>query len=1199
MAKERIIHELGEDALLLPEMVQRALAANDRVKYLLALLQSARVAADGGAPADLRDERIAAGVQDPALDRVIAASARSMKGRYEIPQAQRVLSQALEEIETMLAPLQVAKIADADTLQGRLDVLNASLRLEGDSVSAAQMGAATGAERRQDSLHLIVLDAHRALSSLAEQLAGETVDGARVHGLAPGDEDLVRAFMRGIRDTERLRFGHPGLGTIATRRDATLVLQNDLGMTDAHVVVIRVQADTVTVTSTDIHLERLLFFERLLESRGFSWDDTRSRAAQEIEGGMFHLATGRAQLQDTAELEGFLRDLGSQLVFMIDWNRARKRLRALVGKNAAVDLLSWAAEHRYGHRAFLIAGAEGLVYDALQLAGQAVSAGGAPLSAVLGQAAAIAYLRSVLRICSDGMLAGRSVALIQDEVRAELVGYLHTARQELLDLISRHGELVVEIAEATRDELALALDGGRAQGADAAGQARAWEHEADEIVTRLRDYLARTDGAIGLLDVIEAADDIADSLEDAAFHLTLLRPPGPAREIAQPLRGMCELLVAAARAHLRTVMFAADVQRGGSREDMQAFLEAVHAVVSLERETDDAERAVHVALAASAPPAGELFVLAAVTGAFEQAADSLMHAALLMRDQVLGRAMRADAPLRRQETAGGARAEGLTASDEMYVLGASSGSVPGPEVIGAKAHGLARIARAGLRVPEAAVLTTAVSRRAATDRSPPQIVELTEQALRCLEESTGLCLGDPRRPLVLSVRSGAPVSMPGMLETVLDVGLCARTVEGLAARTGNPRLAWDSYRRLIESFASVVAAVSSQPFQQAVGQQVAAAGVALPAELEVLALKELVVGHLQRFEELAGRPFPEDPHDQLEQAVMAVLRSWRAPKARAYRRMASVPDDIGTAVILQRMVFGNAGRRSGSGVGFTRDPAVGSHGLYVDFLADAQGEDIVAGRQQLHAVQERDGMGPALYQELQSTCEVLERELRDAQEFEFTVQDGELFLLQSRTAKRTPWAALQIAVDQVAEGLISADTALTRLAGLDLRSLCRRRVSDAGEQVALARATPASVGVATGPIALDAPAATRMSSEGRAPVIVLRETSTDDIAAMVSSAGILTAAGGRTSHAAVVARELGKPCLVGCAELRIDMDERAITVGAQTLAEGEEVTLDCESGLIYQGAAEVIEERPTAAVAQVERWRAGRTVDASAPAARG
>jgi pyruvate,orthophosphate dikinase len=391
---------------------------------------------------------------------------------------------------------------------------------------------------------------------------------------------------------------------------------------------------------------------------------------------------------------------------------------------------------------------------------------------------------------------------------------------------------------------------------------------------------------------------------------------------------------------------------------------------------------------------------------------------------------------------------------------------------------------------------------------------------------------------------------------------------------------------LVESFASVVRGCPLEPFEAEVHRRLEALGAERTLDLEAAALEELTATHLERFRELTGEPFPDDPLDQLEQAVVAVLRSWEAPKARDYRRQAGLPEDLGTAVIVQRMVFGNAGGRSGSGVGFTRDPALGEPRLYLDFLMDAQGEDVVSGRHRAHGAEELATLAPDLYEAIAAVCPALEREFGDAQEFELTVEDGELFLLQTRTAKRTPWAALRIAVDQVEEGLIEPADALARLEGLELDSIRRIRVAARDDRDPLCHAVPASVGVATGPLALDAETAAGFADEGRPPVLVRRDTATEDIAAMLVSAGVLTATGGRTSHAAVVARELAKPCLVGCSELAIDLDERVATLGSSALAEGDVVTLDAESGLVFAGEVELVEERPTAQLEAVAAWRA-------------
>ena len=1057
-------------------------------------------------------------------------------------------------------------------------------------------GSTAGQGRDADSVHVVVMDAHRRLNELQAQIATESIAGARTHELAAGDRPLVAAFMRGVQSTQRLKFDHPGLGTLATRSGAALVLQNDLGETDAHVVVIRIIGHVLTITYTDVHLARLLFFQDLLSPWRVDWEDTRSRSDRAIEGGLYHLASARFEARDDPELEEFLEHLGSRLVFIIDWNRARKRLRRLVGKRTAIELLRWAAEHGYSHIAFLRAGADGLVYDALEFAGGRVARAGESLKDVLGAEPAEQYLRAVLRICSEGLLAGKLVSLVQDEVRAELTGYLRSAREEIHALALRHAELSVEIAEAARDGLEQAIRGAEDRCRAASARAQSAEHEADELLTEARTAVSRAPDLEPFLTLLEAADDIADCAEEAAFYATLLPAGHPSNESRRQVRRIARLVLAAAREYLSAVQLSVELRRGSPREEMDAFLAAAHQAIELERETDDAQRAVHQALVHESIESDAIrFVIVELTRAYEEAADALMHSAHLLREHALARMVRSEASVQRSADVQARPAATMAPLEHVYVLGDPSLPVPDRDLVGGKAHGLARIARAGLRVPEAVVLTTDFWRnRGETGAERDErLCEVLRSAVQALERRTGLRLGSSRRPLLLSARSGAPVSMPGMLETVLDIGMCDVTARGLIALTGNPRLAWDSYRRLVESFAAVVHDCPREPFQHAVQKQIEAAGVQSPRELTARALEDLTRAHLERFAELTGTTFPQDPNAQLLAAAGAVLDSWDAPKAREYRRLHGLADDLGTAVILQRMVFGNAGGVSGAGVGFTRDPALGARRLYMDFLLDAQGEDIVAGRHTVEGVGELAAIAPDVLAEIEHICPRLEAEFGDAQEFELTVQDGGLFLLQTRTAKRTPWAALQIATDQVHEGLITSQQALRRLDAVDLDAIRRVHVDASGAVRPVAHAIPASVGVATGPIALDREAAERLARSGEEPVLVRAEATTEDIAAVAIAAGVLTAGGGRTSHAAVVARarELAKPCLVGCEELQLDLAARTVRIGERLLAEGDVICLDAESGLVFAGAPRVVEERPREALNEVAAWRRALTAN--------
>jgi len=513
--------------------------------------------------------------------------------------------------------------------------------------------------------------------------------------------------------------------------------------------------------------------------------------------------------------------------------------------------------------------------------------------------------------------------------------------------------------------------------------------------------------------------------------------------------------------------------------------------------------------------------------------------------------------------------------------------------MGFKAHNLGRMAHLGLKVPEAFVLGTAICRDFLKHpaKSRTALHDLLVEMLRRLESASRLAFGGNRKPLLVSVRSGAPVSMPGMMDTLLNIGLCDATVHGLIRLTGNPRLAWDSYRRLVQQFAEVVHGAEAAPFRAALDAAQREAGVDSPRELDFRQLAQLTREFLAIFRDVAGQPFPQDPLEQAEAAIAAVFASWNSERAIEYRRLNDLPDSIGTAVTVQRMVFGNAGGTSGAGVAFTRDPAGGDNRLYVDFLFNSQGEDVVSGRFAAGDAERLQTVLPDVWARLETVRGTLEAEFRDAQEFEFTVQDGELFLLQTRSGKRTPWAALRIAVDQVREGLIAPDEALHRLDGIDLDSLERKRLAPGVEQEMLGRAVPAGIGLAGGAIALDAAAAQRLVAEGRRALLVREDTLTEDIAGLAACEGLLTLRGSRTAHAAVVARQMGKPCLVGCSQLAIDAAARSITLGARTLREGDPLWIDAEAGLIFASEPAVAIEKPLAELAAVSAWRNAQTRD--------
>ena len=436
------------------------------------------------------------------------------------------------------------------------------------------------------------------------------------------------------------------------------------------------------------------------------------------------------------------------------------------------------------------------------------------------------------------------------------------------------------------------------------------------------------------------------------------------------------------------------------------------------------------------------------------------------------------------------------------------------------------------------------------------------------------------------MRSGAAVSMPGMLETILNVGLSDATLPGLLRSTGNPTFVWDSYRRLVQAYAEVVGDCPSAPFEQVLAEVMDEAGVPSPDELDVAGLRSVVRGQQEAYLGVVGRPFPQEPEEQLLGSIAAVFRSWNSPRAASYRELQGLSDLAGTAVTVQAMVFGNMGAASGSGVGFTRDPSTGENRTYVDFILDAQGEDVVAGRHLALESERSIAAVPGLAHELQGVRRKLEVLFRDAQDFEFTVQERKLWILQTRTAKRTPWAALRIACDLVDEGLIDVPTALERLGPYTLDSIARLRPVDTGGAPEVGRGTPAGGGLASGRSALSIESARQFDRAGEPVVLVRLEASTEDIAALALCRGLLTATGARTSHAAVVARQLGLTCVVGCRDLVVDPVHGTIRFGGTELAEGEVITVDGATGCVYRGEPEVVEERPVELIERVEGWRA-------------
>jgi pyruvate, orthophosphate dikinase len=507
-----------------------------------------------------------------------------------------------------------------------------------------------------------------------------------------------------------------------------------------------------------------------------------------------------------------------------------------------------------------------------------------------------------------------------------------------------------------------------------------------------------------------------------------------------------------------------------------------------------------------------------------------------------------------------------------FVFDFDEDSGGGRELLGGKGIGLAEMTQLGIPVPAGFTVTTDACRAymAAGGTVPEGLDAEIEQHIAALEERAGRRFGDPGDPLLVSVRSGAAVSMPGMMDTILNLGLNDVAVEGLASSTANPRLAFDSYRRLIQMFGEVVDGVDGHRFEQALTDLKASRGVAQDVDLAADDLRELVETFKSISETETGRPFPTDPGEQLRRAYRAVFDSWDSPRAQVYRRTYDIPDEMGTAVNVVQMVFGNRGESSGTGVCFTRDPSTGERRLYGEFLANAQGEDVVAGIRTPEPIEAMRERLPEAFDQLVDTLDRLEGHYRDLQDVEFTVEEGTLYLLQTRTGKRTAAAALRVATEMVDETLISREEAVARIDPAQLDQLLHPRIDRETEFEVAAMGLNASPGAAVGAVVLDAKTAEERGKAGEAVILVRWETTPDDYAGMHQAQGILTAHGGMTSHAAVVARGEGKPCVVGCEVLSIDLKERTLKLGEHELREGDVITIDGGTGEVIVGPVPLV-----------------------------
>lgn len=510
-----------------------------------------------------------------------------------------------------------------------------------------------------------------------------------------------------------------------------------------------------------------------------------------------------------------------------------------------------------------------------------------------------------------------------------------------------------------------------------------------------------------------------------------------------------------------------------------------------------------------------------------------------------------------------------------YVYFFNEGNKDMKKLLGGKGANLAEMTRMGLPVPRGFTITTeaCIEYTKGGKKFPSGLNEQVNENLKKLEENTGKTLGDSDNPLLVSVRSGAVFSMPGMMDTILNLGLNENTIQGIIQKTNDERFAYDSYRRFIQMFGNVVMGISGEHFEKILEEIKNKQKVEIDADIDVDGLKEVVKQYKSLVSKETGKEFPDDPQQQLNMAIEAVFSSWDNKRARTYRKINKIPDDLGTAVNVQEMVFGNMGYDSGTGVGFTRNPSTGEKENYGEYLLNAQGEDVVAGIRTPKHLDELNNDMPEVYEELISTVKKLENIYKDVQDYEFTIEKKKLFILQTRTGKRTTQAALKIAVDMVKEEIIDKNEAVKRIEPMQLNQLLHRRIDPEAELEAIAKGLPASPGAAAGKVVFTADEAEQMGNDGEAVILVRTETTPDDIHGMVAAKGTLTSRGGMTSHAAVVARGMGMPCVAGCSQISINSSKGVFTTNGITIKKDEYITIDGGTGNVFKGKVPMIEPK--------------------------
>lgn len=634
--KSRIIEYLGSPEIILPALVREALAANDRAKLRMTAFQAIadRARQAESRPLDLSAECHAAGVEPAAIRAVVAAARVASPGVVSAPGLAQMGAALLEDIRTMIKTVELGDPPAGDAAWERLSIVGAQAELAGDGIALEQISKLTAISRNEDSLHRLVMDLHKTLNQLAKACSEETIMGASVHGLAAEDRPLVEAFMRGVESTRALKFDHPGLDAMASRSGSRLIIQNDIGTTDAHVLVISVEGRSVTITYSDVHEIRARFFVGLFDRFAIQWsglDEKREKGLAEDRP--FYLVTGRYDARTTEECAALLEGIGAGLVFLIDWNKARKALSKLVAKPSALRIVTWGARNGWGHRAFLELGGPELVASAIRSAAPTRIGYGESLEKALGHEVSIEFLQSVLRISTQSLLKGYSVRLARDAVEAELARCLERTDRTLLAVVGRQAGLGREIAARISQHVDRRRKGSGEADMELAGRARRIEEKADRIAIEARSAVARFDinGRLGQL--VNRMEEAIDELEQAAFIASLL-PAGLRPALFDPLSRLCAATIRCAEAAVQGVDAAAETPEG-RRVDTDDALAAAARLVDLEHEADDAERAATAVVLRSTGDFQQDRTGLELARALERATDRFAAAGHLLREHVM------------------------------------------------------------------------------------------------------------------------------------------------------------------------------------------------------------------------------------------------------------------------------------------------------------------------------------------------------------------------------------------------------------------------------------------------------------------------------------------------------------------------------------------------------------------------------------